>query len=379
MNLEPIPERMQASAGAAGAPSQPSAQPNAPPDLAPVTLTAERQQLVGVTTTPATRGTLGQELRVPGSVEAPETGRAQVRSRAAGFIERVAVRETGVRVTRGQPLAWIYSPDIYRAQEEFLAAGRWATGAGTPNSARGTSPGEMVAAARRALELLGLSEADVEEISRSGSAMRAIPVRAPISGHVTSFNAVLGLHASPETTLYEIADLSRVWVIASVHERDLPHVRTGMPARFASSSRPNDPVAARVELVEPEVSEATRTARVRLTIQNAKFELRPGQYGDVTFELPESTALVVPKDAVIHTGTHAYVFVDVGAGRFEPRTVRAGTQAGDRVQVLEGLAEGDRVVARGSFMLDSESRLQASLAAVPAPSRADAGPPPAER
>ncbi|MEO8182407.1 MAG: efflux RND transporter periplasmic adaptor subunit [Deltaproteobacteria bacterium] len=378
MNLEPIPEHRQADGAAAGAAPDMRARPNAPPDVVPVALTTERQQLIGVTTTVATRAALGQELRVPGSVEAPESGLAQVRSRAAGFIERVAVRETGVRVSRGQPLAWIYSPDIYRAQEEFLAASRWAAGAGTPSSASGTSPSEMAAAARRALELLGLSDSDIDEISRSGRSMRAIPVRAPISGHVTRFNAILGLHASPETTLYEIADLSRVWVIASVHERDLPHVRAGMPARFTSTSQPNDSVAARVELVEPEVSETTRTARVRLTIQNPKFELRPGQYGDVMFELPESTALVVPKDAVIHTGTHAYVFVDVGSGRFEPRTVRVGTQAGDRVQILEGVAEGDRVVSRGSFMLDSESRLQASLAAAPAPSPGPGGARPAE-
>ncbi len=377
MNLEPIPEDRQSDGAEPGRARDMSAPSNAPPDVVPVTLTAEKQQSIGVTTTPVTRGSLEQRLRVPGSVEAPESGLAQVRARAPGFIERVAVREAGVRVTRGQPLAWIYSPEIYRAQEEFLAASRWATRA--PSSgATGTSPTEMVGAARRALELLGLSDADIDEISRSGRSMRAIPVRAPISGHVIRFNAVLGLHANLDTTLYEIADRSRVWVIASVRERDLPHIRAGMTARFASSSRPNDSVAARVDLVEPEVSETTRTARVRLTIRNSKYELRPGQYGDITFELPASTALLVPRDAVIHTGEHDYVFIDVGSGRFEPRTVRVGIQAGDRVQVLEGLAEGDRVVSRGSFMLDSESRLQASLAAAPSPSPAPSGPRPAE-
>ncbi|HKO95192.1 MAG TPA: efflux RND transporter periplasmic adaptor subunit, partial [Polyangiaceae bacterium] len=166
--------------------------------------------------------------------------------------------------------------------------------------------------------------------------------------------------ASPDTTLYEIADLSRVWVIASAHERDLAVVVPGMSARFASSSRPAEPVAARVDLVEPEVSETTRTVRVRLTLQNPKSMFRPGQYGDVTFELPQSEALLVAKDSVIHTGEQAYVFVDTGAGRFEPRTVRVGAEAGERVQVLEGVAEGERVVSRGNFMLDSESRLQAS-------------------
>jgi Cu(I)/Ag(I) efflux system membrane fusion protein len=137
-------------------------------------------------------------------------------------------------------------------------------------------------------------------------------------------------------------------------------------------------VNARVELVEPEVSETTRTARVRLTVQNANLDLLPGQYGDVLFELPESTGIVIPKDAVIHTGEHDYVFVDAGSGRFEPRTVGVGNQVGDRVQILEGLVEGERVVSRGSFMLDSESRLQASLAATPSSSPGLGGARPAE-
>lgn len=399
MTLEPIPEHRQADAATPSASVDKSARSEVPRDVVPVKLTAERQQLIGVRTTVATRATLGRELRVPAAVEAPDSGRAQVRSRAAGFIERVGVREAGVRVARGQSLAWIYSPDIYRAQEEFLAASRWVADAATPGHANGTpghanempgnptgtpsnasgaigtSAADMVAASRRALELLGLSDGDIDEIARTGKAMRAVAVRAPISGHVTMFNAILGARANPETTLYEISDLSRVWIIASVHERDLANVRTGTTARFASSSRPNAAVAARVELVEPEVSEATRTARVRLAVQNSGFELRPGQYGDVTFELPEVAALVVPKDAVIHTGAHDYVFVDVGSGRFEPRTVHVGAQIEDRVQVLDGIADGDRVVSRGSFLLDSESRLQASLAASPAPSPAggDAG------
>lgn len=342
--------------------------PNAPADVASITLPTERRQLIGVTTTPVTRGALDQKLRVPGVVEAPETGLAQVSVRAAGFIERVAVRETGARVSRGQPLAWIYSPDIYRAQEEFLAASRWAAGAATPGSAAETAPTEMVAAARRGLELLGLTSADIDEISRLGKPLRAIAVRAPISGHVTRFNAVLGLHVSPDTSLYEIADLSHVWVIASVHERDLALIRVGMAATFVTSSQPAISAEARVELVEPEISGATRTARVRVSIGNLKFEIRPGQYGDVVFKLPESTALVIPKDAVIRTGEHDYVFLDMGAGRFEPRTVRIGAQSGDRVQIIDGISEGDQVVTRGTFMLDSESRLKASLAAAPQPS-----------
>jgi Cu(I)/Ag(I) efflux system membrane fusion protein len=200
--------------------------------------------------------------------------------------------------------------------------------------------------------------------------MRALPVRAPSSGYVTRFNAVLGFRADPETVLYELADLSTVWIVASVHERDIESVRAGTTAHFTVTGQSTAPIKARVELVEPQLDENTRTSRVRLAVRNRDFLLRPGQFGEVTFDLPAAQGLFVPRDAVIHTGEHQYVYVVSGSEQFEPRIVRTGTQVEARIQVVEGLAAGDRVVTRGSFMLDSESRLQASLAAAPAASNA---------
>ena len=194
--------------------------------------------------------------------------------------------------------------------------------------------------------------------------MRAVPLRAPAAGYVTRFAGVLGAYATPEMTLYEIADLSRVWVVASLYERDLPRVRVGMVARFSTPGAAEDATTARVALIEPDVSAATRTTRVRLEASNPRTALRPGQYGEVTFELPASMALVVPRDAVIDTGGQQYVFVDRG-GRFEPRPVRVGELVGEQFAVTGGLSEGERVVVRGNFMIDSESRLQASLSAAP--------------
>jgi Cu(I)/Ag(I) efflux system membrane fusion protein len=325
--------------------------------------------MIGVATSAVVRQSLGDRLRVPGVVSSPETGFAQVRVRASGFVERVAVRQTGVHVTRGQTLVWIYSPEIYRAQEELLAAARWNEGAGAAGTpAAGAA--ELGAAARRGLELLGLSNADIEEILRSGRPMRAIPVRAPISGFVTRFNAVLGFRADPEMVLYELADLSTVWVVASVYERDIGHIRVGMAARFAVTGQTTAPVEARVALIEPQLDEGTRTSRVRLVLSNRDLTLRPGQFGEVNFELPATEGLLVPRDAVIRTGEHDYVYVATAGDHFEPRIVRTGLALGDRVQILEGVAVGDQVVTRGSFMLDSESRLQASLAAAPSPSSA---------
>jgi Cu(I)/Ag(I) efflux system membrane fusion protein len=173
--------------------------------------------------------------------------------------------------------------------------------------------------------------------------------------------------------LYEIADLSSVWVVASVHERDLNAMRVGMTARFTATNTHAEPLSGRVDLIEPLLDETTRTTRVRLVVSNRDGRLRPGQFGEVEFELPSSPGLFVPRDAVIRTGEHEYVYVATSPERFEPRVVRTGLSREGRVQVLSGLAEGDRVVTRGSFMLDSESRLQASLAAAPAPASGSQG------
>jgi Cu(I)/Ag(I) efflux system membrane fusion protein len=371
MNLEPIPdERRNAPAPSSAQATSPAAP--SPSNVTPVTVSEEKQRAVGLATSVVESATVGERLRVPGVISAPETGLAQARVRAPGFVEQVAVRQTGVRVTRGQPLAFIYSPEIYRAQEEFLAATRW-SGAASGDGTAPTGAADIAAAARRALELLGLSTTDIEEITRTGRPIRAVAVRAPASGYVTRFNAVLGSRAEPEMVLYEISDLSSVWVVASVHERDLNAMRVGMTARFTTTSTPAEPLSGRVDLIEPLLEESTRTTRVRLVVPNRDGRLRPGQFGEVEFELSASPKLFVPRDAVIRTGEHEYVYVATSAERFEPRVVRTGLSREGRVQLLSGVAAGDRVVTRGSFMLDSESRLQASLAAAPAPTSGSQG------
>jgi Cu(I)/Ag(I) efflux system membrane fusion protein len=365
MNLEPIPqERGSSSARApATADGEPSALARAPSDVTAVTLSAEQQHAAGLATSVVEEATLGERLRVPGVISAPETGASQVRVRAPGFVEQVAVRQTGVRVSRGQALAFVYSPEIYRAQEELLALTRWGGQAG--QAAAG--PAELVVAARRGLELLGMSAAELDEVVRTGRPIRAIAVRAPAAGVVARFNAVLGSRADPETPLYELVDLSSVWVVASVHDRDLSAIRVGMIARFTTPAPGAAPLRARVELIEPLLEETTRTTRVRLAVPNRDGQLRPGQFGEVELELPASPGLFLPQDAVIRTGEHEYVYVATSAERFEPRGVRTGVTRDGRVQVLAGVSRGERVVSRGSFMLDSESRLRASLAAAPAP------------
>ena len=385
MTLEPIPaERLQPVAptttmgssdagsdgGAVVAAADVGTAQSPPPGLVPVTLSLDRQQLIGMTTAPVVRRALGAQLRVPGVVEAPENAAAQVHVRTPGFLERVEVRQSGVRVARSQTLAWIYAPEIYQAQQEMLTARRWA-GAPAEADVTESGPNDVLSAARRRLQFLGVADGDIDEVLRRGVAMRAVPVRAPIDGYVTRYAAVLGQYATPEMTLYELSDLSRVWIVASLYEHDLTRVHRGTVAQFVAAGESGPPIAARVELVEPSVGAETRTARVRLSVANPAMRLRPGQYGDVTFALPGTPSLVVPRDAIANTGVAQYAFVDAGGGRFEPRRVRTGALSGEDMEVIDGLREGERVVARGSFMVDSESRLQAALAASPVAS--DAG------
>lgn len=367
MNLELIPEeRRSQPAPLASAGPAPSPATSSPTGVTAVTVDEGKQQAIGLATTLVETSALGDRLRVPGFISAPETGLAQVRVRAPGFVEQVTVRQTGVRVSRGQTLAHIYSPEIYRAQEEFITATRW-SGSGSGGGAQ-TGASDIAAASRRGLELLGLSAADIDEVAKTNKPIRAIPVRAPAAGFVTRFNAVLGSRAEPDMVLYEIADLSSVWVIASVHERDLNAMKVGMTARFMPTNGQSERLDGKIDLIEPQLDESSRTTRVRLIVPNREGRLRPGQFGEVEFELPASPGLFVPRDSVIRTGEHAYVYVATSPERFEPRLVRTGMSRDARVQVLSGLSEGDRVVTRGSFMLDSESRLQASLAAAPAAS-----------
>lgn len=338
--------------------------------LVPITLSAERLQLIGVTTEPAVRERVGETLRAPAVVETREDAIAHVRIRAPGFVERVAVSETAVHVARGQTLAWIYSPEVYQAQQELLTAHRWALSGSSPDAgtartetghASAAQANDIERAARARLELLGLAPSDIDDVLRTGQPLRAFPVRAPRAGYVLRREAVLGLYATPETLLYEIADLSTVWIIANLYERDLVRVRRGTIARFETPSLPGQPLVARIELVEPRVDPDTRTARVRLEVANPMLRLRPGVFGDVVFELDPREALLVPRDAVVDTGEQQYLFVERGGGLFEPRRVRLGGLHGSRIEVLSGIANGERVVVRGAFMLDSESRLQATL------------------
>lgn len=361
MALVPIPKDRRAPASPSDTGHVHGAHSPSPAGVTGVIISEEKQRAVGIVTTRVSSKSAGERLRVPGVLSAPETGRSEVRVRAPGFIERVSIRQSGVRVSAGQPLAFVYSPEVYRAQEEFLALSRWDRPLdGGPVRAESA---DLTRASRRGLELLGLTPADIEEIVRTGQPIRALPLRAPAGGVVTRTSAVLGARADPEVVLYEVSDLSTLWILASVHERDLSALKVGATARFLQANTGSEAILGKIELFEPLLDEATRSARVRLSLKNPDGLLRPGQYGEVEFDLPARTGLFVPRDAVIRTGEADYVYVRVDRERFEPRRVQTGISREGLVEVTSGITAEQEVVSRGSFMLDSESRLRASLEA----------------
>jgi Cu(I)/Ag(I) efflux system membrane fusion protein len=353
MTLVPVaPDKVRPATSASAAATREDAigPGSVPPGTVPITLAFDRVQSIGVRTALAEERDTGGTLRATATVAAPEQGAAEVHVRAPGFVERIAVRETGVKVGAGQELLGLYSPDVFQAETELLAA----KGFGE----RGV---RSVAASRQRLELLGMSSRAIDDVLASGKAMRTISVTSPAGGYVSKKNVVLGSYVTPETALYEIVDLSKVYVVADVFQRDIASVHVGTEGRFTPSQQPATVLAAKVDLIYPQLDLDARTTRVRMQVKNEKLELRPGQYGNVDFVLAPARVVVVPREAVVDTGRASYVFVDEGAGRYSPRIVTIGKDLGDWLEVLAGLPAGARVVASATFLVDSESRLQASL------------------
>jgi Cu(I)/Ag(I) efflux system membrane fusion protein len=339
------------------------------PGLADVDLTPERIQLIGMKTATVKRGTLGGELRTTGVVEPNERGLAQVTTRFAGWVQQLSVATTGERVRRGQVLATIYSPDVLRAEQELLVARGW-TGSGSPDPKSGAHAHDEFTAgldanARRRLELLGISSQEIDEVLRTGKAVEAIAIRSPVEGYVVGKNAVVGVAVQPGMVLFQVADLSEVWVTADIYEQDISRVQVGQRARLELASFPGEAHTGKVKFIYPLLDAGNRTLKLRLEFKN-RFDrngprLKPGMYGTVYLDLPATLGLMVPAEAVVDTGEMHYLFVAKEGGHFEPRTVKIGSRVKDRVEILSGVAEGETVVTTGNFLVDSESRLRAAI------------------
>jgi Cu(I)/Ag(I) efflux system membrane fusion protein len=331
--------------------------------LATVTIDPVRQQLIGLRTAPVSKGPIGATWRTVARIAVDPTRVRQTNVKVEGFVERIFVDFVGRSVRKGQPLFSIYSPTLLSAQSEYLLALQTKDSlaqSGMP-SANGES---LVEAARRRLELFDVPAAEIERLTRTREPSKTLTLVSPIAGVVTAKNVVQGARVSPGEAPYEVTDLGKVWVMADAYESDLRRLRVGLKATLTLSAYPGRAFPGEVVFIDPLLDPRTRTAKVHLHFPNPTRELKPEMYGEVTLATKSQDGLRIPIDAVLRAGNQDVVFVALGQGKLEPRVVELGSRSGDQIEVARGLAEGEEVVTRANFLVDSESQLRASLAAL---------------
>ncbi len=324
-----------------------------------IRITPEKQQLIGVEYGTVQYETVTGSLRAAARVTLDETKIAKVQSKLEGWIDRVFVDFTGKSVRKGDPLLTIYSPEALATQQEYLLAIKAQhLMHDNPMQEMMGSTENLVAAARKRLELWDIADRQIDEIAATGKTLQNLTLDSPISGVVMERNAFPKQHVTPDSALYTVADLSTVWVIADVFEFEAANVKLNAPATLTLAYLPGRSFHGRVSYILPQVDPTTRTLKVRIEFDNPGQLLKPEMYGEVEFQTGGARKLMVPQSAVLNSGDRQTVFLDRGNGLFEPREVKVGEQTENRVEILSGLQAGDRIVISGNFLMDSESRLK---------------------
>jgi len=327
-----------------------------PHGMSEVEVPFERRQLTGVRTAEVARRALAREIRTVGLVAADERRVRRIQTKVSGWVEELFVSFTGQPVAAGEPILAIYSPELVATQREYLLAFE-TFGSGSRSGLAERDRRVLLDSARRRLELFGVEASHLAELERTREARRRIVLHSPIAGFVTFKGVLEGTYVTPEMELYTVADLAEVSVWADVSEDEIPLVAVGQRAAIEVVSAPGARDGT-VAFLQPTLDAATRTLRVRFDVANGDGRLRPGMYATVRIAEPLGDVLAVPDEAVIDTGVRRVVFVEIAAGRFQPREVSLGRKGGDAYEVLAGLSPGERVAVSAQFLLDSESRLR---------------------
>ena len=323
-----------------------------------VVVPAVARQLIGVRSAPVARATLNEEIRTVGTVGYDERSFTQITLKTSGWVRKVFIDSIGRPVRKGEPLFTVYSPDLLATQDEYLLALKMREQlAESPLDDVKTNAEALVASARERLRLWDVTDSQIAALERRGKADPMLTIYASSSGIVMKRDALPGKYVEPGTTLYEIADLSMVWIHADIYESEVAAVKVDQPAMVTFAAYPGETFSGKVAYVYPTLNTEARTVRVRLELPNPALKLKPGMYGNVTLQTDTVRTLVVPKEAVLNTGLRQLVFVDRGQGQYEPAAVELGRRSQDVVEVMEGLKEGDRIVTSANFLLDAESKL----------------------
>jgi membrane fusion protein, copper/silver efflux system len=316
-----------------------------------------RRQLIGVRTDPVVLAPMRNDFRVVGHVTYDESSLADVNLKVHGWITKLYASRTGQKVTRGQTLLSLYSPELYNAEQDFILASQ---GAATPvvEPVSGPNRNEALArAARQRLHLLGLEDVQIDALAKQGTPSESVPIAAPASGFVIEKNVVEGGAVDVGVRLYRIAALTKVWIEAQVYEGDLAQVHAGQAASVTLDYLPGRTYDAKVAYVYPYLDPQTRTAQIRLELANEDLDLKPGMFASVTLSADLGPRVQVPSAAIVYTGPRRLVFVDLGNGRFRPAEVRVGAESGGMYEVLSGLRSGDQVATSGVFLIAADARI----------------------
>jgi Cu(I)/Ag(I) efflux system membrane fusion protein len=345
--------------GTSTAPAAGGGEPSRLPGYSIVTITPERQQLIGVRTGKVERGRLVMSIRAVGIIEPDQTRLRRVHTRISGWVTKVHVNFVGQNVKKDDPLLELYSPDLLQTQLDFLQAVESWESMGKNRAQR-----RLVDAARRRLELWGVPADEIERLRKTRKARDTLLLRAPISGRVLQRSVREGSYVQPADDLYRIADLSVVWLQAKVYQYELPHIERNQPVRVILPSAPDVELRGKVSFVEPVLQEAARTVNVRVQLDNPKGTLLPGMYADLLIDHDMGSGLLVPESGLLRTGERSLAFRVLPGHRFEPVEVRLGSRFKERFEVLGGLEEGDEIVTSAAFLIDSESRLKSATGAM---------------
>jgi len=327
-----------------------------------IRITTDKVQKLGVRTETASLRALDRVVRAAGRVEPDERRIYAISPKFEGYVERLYVNVTGQPVGKGQPLFEVYSPELVSAQREYAIAAQGVEALKDADSAARSGMRELAESSLLRLRNWDISDEQIRMLAKSGDAKRTLTFRSPVSGIVTEKKALQGMRFMPGEALYQVADLSAVWVIADVFEQDIGLVKTGAKATVRINAYPGRTFSGRITYVYPTLKPETRTVPVRVELANPGQLLKPAMFADV--ELPvagQGKVVTVPASAVIDSGVRRIVLVQLGEGRYEPRVVELGARNDDYVAVLSGVKSGEQVVVSANFLIDAESNLKAAI------------------
>jgi Cu(I)/Ag(I) efflux system membrane fusion protein len=331
------------------------------PGLVPITLEPERLQLINIRTGVVQMRKLDEQLHLVGYVTPDETRLANIQVRFSGWVKKLYVDQTGQWVKEGSPLLSVYSQDLYQAEQDFIVA-RGAVSRSSTDQTLADMRRQLLEAARQRLHLLGIPADEIRRLDTATAPYSELTIHSPFTGYVLAKGVVEGQYIGPSQSLFSIADLNNIWVLADVYEQDITAVKSGQKASMTLASFPGETFDGTVSYVYPTVSDQTRTLKVRLQFPNPGAKLKPGMYADITLDQSGGRkVLAIPRDAVMDGGEIQYAFVVHEGKHFEPRLLKLGRGSDDYVEVLSGLSDGEQVVTSANFLIDSESRLKAAM------------------